>query len=393
MSYLSASISSSRRIASQKRCVCEGRRAPCRKRNRDRSARKRECGHRGAHQLNVERWTLNVGRFRLPSNSIVTAEYPALPIFRAPFLCRRSRLRLAQTPPLLRRRQSPKSVVYSIHENAAIKEYRTNPAVVREMVDRLVIAVTAQTDVAKAWGSLVSPNEKVGIKISAAGGELFTTHRDVVNAIVDGLVAGGHSRKDIIVWDRNIDGIKEAGYQPGGKVINCSPFRRAMATMPKAIFSAPAMGKLIWGDLDYIPQRGENPMRSETANTSDVSHFAKIVTGQVTKIINVPVMSDSYATGLAGCLNNVTLPNIDNWRRFAQYGRFGVGRSGGGLRRSAHRSQSCPEHHGRTAGGLRGRSERRSKFRGAQRHASTRAKIRWRSTRSPCGVSNNCAPT
>jgi uncharacterized protein (DUF362 family) len=83
------------------------------------------------------------------------------------------------------------------------------------------------------------------------------------------------------------------------------------------------MGKLIWGDLDYIPQRGENPMRSETANTSDVSHFAKIVTGQVTKIINVPVLSDSYATGLAGCIYNATLPNIDNWRRFAQYGRFG----------------------------------------------------------------------
>jgi len=69
------------------------------------------------------------------------------------------------------------------------------------MVNRLVLAVTAQPDLARAWGSLVSPNDKIGIKISAAGGELFTTHRDVVNAIVDGLVAAGCPRRNIIVWD------------------------------------------------------------------------------------------------------------------------------------------------------------------------------------------------
>ena len=63
------------------------------------------------------------------------------------------------------------------------------------MVNRLVLAATGQSDVGKAWGSLVSPNDRVGIKISAAGGELFTTHHDIVNAIVDGLTL----RRDIHV--------------------------------------------------------------------------------------------------------------------------------------------------------------------------------------------------
>ena len=85
------------------------------------------------------------------------------------------------------------------------------------MVDRLVLAVTNQPDMAKAWGSLVSPNDKIGIKISAAGGELFTTHRDIVNAIVDALVAAGHARASIIVWDRSLDGINDAGYKPGAE--------------------------------------------------------------------------------------------------------------------------------------------------------------------------------
>src|SRR5205823_9687266 len=95
------------------------------------------------------------------------------------------------------------SVVYTMHDLDAIKDYRTNPSVVRAMVNRLVVAVTGQPDVAKAWASLVSPTDKIGIKICAAGGELFTTHHDVVNAIVDGLVAAGHPRSSIIVWDRS----------------------------------------------------------------------------------------------------------------------------------------------------------------------------------------------
>ena len=82
------------------------------------------------------------------------------------------------------------------------------------MVNQLVLAVTGQVDIAKAWSSLVSPNDIIGIKISAAGGELFTTHHEVVNAIVDGLVAAGHARNSIIVWDRSLGGIKEAGYRP-----------------------------------------------------------------------------------------------------------------------------------------------------------------------------------
>ena len=82
------------------------------------------------------------------------------------------------------------SIVYAVHDPDAIRDYKAKPRVVREMVNRLVLAATGQSDVAKAWATLVSPDDKIGIKISAAGGELFTTHHDVVGAIVDGLVDG-----------------------------------------------------------------------------------------------------------------------------------------------------------------------------------------------------------
>ncbi|HWY52702.1 MAG TPA: DUF362 domain-containing protein [Chthoniobacterales bacterium] len=216
-----------------------------------------------------------------------------------------------------------KSVVYTVHDANAIASYKTNPRVVRAMVDRIILAATGQPDLARAWGSLIAPNDKIGIKISAAGGELFTTHHDVVTAIVDGLVAAGHPRSSIVVWDRSLEGTKGAGYKKadGFDLKAIAPLN---GYDPKATLTAPLLGKLVWGDVDYISDRGKSEPLSDTENTSSVSHFSRIISSEVTKIINVPVMSNSTTNGIAGCLYNMTVPNIDNWRRFAQGTGFGA---------------------------------------------------------------------
>jgi Domain of unknown function (DUF362) len=223
----------------------------------------------------------------------------------------------AQTP-----RPAPTpSIVYAVHNPASIKDYKTNPRVVHEMVNRLVLAATSQSEVGKAWASLVSPQDRIGIKISAAGGELFTTHHDVVNAIVDGLVAAGHPRSTIIVWDRSLGGIKDAGYRAGIDGYQLQAITPRDGYDAKAVFTAPLIGQLIWGDLEYLGDARK--MLSDIENSSNVSHFSKILSNEVNKIINVPVMSISETNGIAGCIYNITIPNIDNWRRFAQGSRFG----------------------------------------------------------------------
>jgi uncharacterized protein (DUF362 family) len=216
------------------------------------------------------------------------------------------------------------SVVYAVHNPDAIKDYEVNPRVVHEMVNRLVLAVTGQPDVGKAWASLVSPNDRVGIKICAAGGELFTTHHAIVNAIVDGLAAAGHPRSSIIVWDRSLGGIKEAGYRPGNDGYQLKSIAPHDGYDAKAVVSAPLVGKLVWGDFEYDGGFGKMPLVSDTDATSNVSHFSKIISNEVDKVINLPVMSVSETNGIAGCIYNMTIPNLDNWRRFAQGSRFGA---------------------------------------------------------------------
>ena len=94
--------------------------------------------------------------------------------------------------------------------------------------------------------------------------------------------------------------------------------------LPVATFTAPVLGKLVWGDFEYHGDLVKTVPLSDTENTSDVSHFSKIIANDVTKIINVPVMSNTEANGIAGCLYNITIPNVDNWRRFTQGIGFGA---------------------------------------------------------------------
>src|SRR5438876_12002173 len=185
------------------------------------------------------------------------------------------------------------SVVYAVHNADAIKDYEVNPRVVREMVNRLVLAVTGQSDAGRAWASLVSPKDRVGIKICAAGGELFTTHHDIVNAIVDGLAAAGHPRSSIIIWDRSLGGVKGAGYRPRVDGYQLKAITPHDGYDAKAVLSAPLTGKLVWGDFEYVGDITKEPILSDTEHTSNVSHFSKIISSDVDKVINVPVMSVS----------------------------------------------------------------------------------------------------
>ncbi len=138
------------------------------------------------------------------------------------------------------------------------------------------------------------------------------------------MVAAGHSRRSIIVWDRSLTGIQEAGYRPGAEGYQLKDIPPKVGYAEKATTTAPLLGTLVWGDLDYRNELGRIEPLNDSENTSNVSHFSRILADDVTKVINVPVMSNTEMNGIAGCLYNMTIPNIDNWRRFAQGNRFGA---------------------------------------------------------------------
>jgi hypothetical protein len=211
------------------------------------------------------------------------------------------------------------STIYSAQEASALNLFEENPAVTHHMVDRLVCAVTGQPETAKAWRALISPNDRVGIKVAAAGRSYFASHRGIVEAILDGLAQAGVPRSRVVVWDRDMDDLRAAGFirQRGGYEVASVPpttgYDRA------APFTAPVLGKLIWGDALFAEKQSKLGKKIvEADQLSSTSYLANILSKQVTKVINVPVFSDEAGCGIAGAIYNMTVPNLDNWRRFTQ---------------------------------------------------------------------------
>jgi len=214
-----------------------------------------------------------------------------------------------------------KAVIYTDSDPAAIDGFIENAEVTRKMVDHLVLAVTQERDVAKAWRSLVSPSDHVGIKVSSVGGRYFSSHKGVVMSVVAGLEAAGVPRSNVIVWDRSAGNLRAAGFtsEKGSYVLRSIDPPRGYDSATK--ITAPMFGKLIWGDLDF---KGNPPGLAKTAYQEDEvsaqSHLATVLSKEVTKVINIPVLCDEEGCGVAGALYNMTVPNLDNNRRFTQNG-------------------------------------------------------------------------
>ena len=222
-------------------------------------------------------------------------------------------------PPPARPALPAVSPVWFAHSAEAIDQFEENKTITRRMVDRLVMDVTGQDSVAGAWRSLVSPNDRVGIKVATAGAPYCSSHPGVVEAIVAGLEQAGISRKKVVVWDRDPEMLRSAGFDGrGGYSVQAIDPPRGYDR--EATFTAAVLGKLIWGDLLFREKvrRPDGKRASEADQLSSTSYLATILSRNVTKVINVPVLTEEAGCGVAGALYNMTVPNVDNWRRFLQ---------------------------------------------------------------------------
>jgi uncharacterized protein (DUF362 family) len=216
------------------------------------------------------------------------------------------------------------ATVFSIQADGALTNLEENEPLSHRMVDELVMALTQKESLAAAWRSLILPSDTVGIKVATDGGRYFSSHPAVVEAIVDGLESAGVARSRIVIWDRSSSALRLAGFQSragGPEVHGIDPPR---GLDPKAAVTTPALGKLMWGDLLFAEKQRVKlgAPRSETDQLSSTSHLGRVFS-RITKIINVPVLSDERGCGIAGAIYNLTVPNVDNWRRFTQPGSGG----------------------------------------------------------------------
>ena len=173
--------------------------------------------------------------------------------------------------------------------------------VVSEMIDRAMMKLTGLDSAKEAWKDFVLPTDIVGIKINPLAGKQLSTHRIIVDKIIEGLYGAGILSNQIIIWDRFESHLINVGYEinQSDRGVRC--------------FASDSEGV---GYDDEVFYETEKDVVERRENDSILSRYTNLLTKELTVVINVPVMKHHGITGVSGCLKNLAFGSVDNTSRF-----------------------------------------------------------------------------
>jgi uncharacterized protein (DUF362 family) len=190
----------------------------------------------------------------------------------------------------------------------ATDAFRPRAQKIRAMLNRSITDLTEKATPAEAWQSLVSKQDVVGIKVFSPPGPNSGTRPAVVAAVVEGLLAAGLPPRHIIVWDKQTTDLRLAGYFDLAKRYGIRVAGSAQAGYDDKVFYETAfLGNLVWGDLEF-GKKGEGVGRK--------SFVSKLVTREITKIINIAPLLNHNLAGVSGNLYSLATGSVDNINRF-----------------------------------------------------------------------------
>lgn len=177
------------------------------------------------------------------------------------------------------------STVVRVAHPGAVVEGKPNAELVKRMVNRSVVLLAGKKDPTAAWKEFFSPKDVVGIKVNGIAGPGLSTNRELVDAICRALVEMGVPENNIIIWDNT-----------GGRIENCG-YKKNLGETGVRAYNSP--------DVGY-----DEPVRLEKYGKE--VRVTRILTEQITALINVPVLKDHSGAGVTFALKNVALGSTNN---------------------------------------------------------------------------------
>ncbi len=202
----------------------------------------------------------------------------------------------------------PRARVVTVVDSEATDAFRPRLDRVRVMVARGMTNLTGKTTVAQAWLSLVRTQDTVGIKVYSLPGPNSGTRPAVVAAVVEGLLNAGLPPGKIIIWDRQATDLRLAGFFDLGRRYGVRVASSSQSGYDeKAFYERELIGNLVWGDLEF-GKKGDGVGRK--------SFVSKLVSREMTKIINVTPLLNNNLAGVSGNLYSLAIGSVDNTVRF-----------------------------------------------------------------------------
>ena len=202
----------------------------------------------------------------------------------------------------------PRVRVVVVEDAGALDAFRPRPAIIRDMVDRGITNLTGNASLTTAWLSLVKTQDIVGIKVFSSPGPHSGTRPAVVAAVVEGLLAAGVPAKNIVVWDKELVDLRLAGFfdladRYGIRVVGSV----AAGWDEKTFYESEIIGNLVYGDFEF---------GMKTNGTGRKSFVSKLVSRDLTKIININPLLNHNLAGVSGNLYSLATGSVDNLIRF-----------------------------------------------------------------------------
>jgi hypothetical protein len=193
-------------------------------------------------------------------------------------------------------------------EPGATENFVPNPERVQALLHRALTNFTKLPSVPLSWRSLVSTQDVVGLKVYAAPGPNVGTRVAVAEAVVRGLLQAGLPGRQIIVWDKQIEDLRQAGFVEMADRLGVRAAGAAQAGWDPAVFyDTSLLGLLVHGDLEFT---------GKPDNVGRKSFVSKLVTQQMTRIINLSPMLNHNSAGVCGNLYSLAMGSVDNTVRF-----------------------------------------------------------------------------
>src|SRR5947209_180904 len=192
----------------------------------------------------------------------------------------------------------PGRVVEVDHPGCILNErYQREP--IQNMIRRGMQELTGAPDWQGAWRSFFGKGDVVGIKVSPVGGPHLCSDPLVLASILEGLQAASVSLRDVVVFNRYRRETLEAGidkWLPAGV--------RFVAASEK--YDNVQLDMDGYDDDHYMEMALIKP--GENANDAHFrrSYVAKVITRQVNKFINLPVLKHHQSAGVTIALKNMS---------------------------------------------------------------------------------------
>ena len=206
-----------------------------------------------------------------------------------------------------------------VKNTRSVKDNNIVAQEVYDMIEQSMLSLTGEKKLKKAWRRFVSPGERIGLKVNPVAGKSLSTSHEVVKAVIAQLEESGIERSQLTIWDRREFELTDVGFTtenyPGIRVVGTEQ-------MDKNGLYYGSDGKLYgehmidrewfyWADVEGEYDEYTMPYM---VNGGKYSYFTKIITQDLDKIINIPILKNAGAT-VTLALKNLAYGSVSNTGR------------------------------------------------------------------------------